>query len=253
MYFDTHAHYDDEAFDKDRDALIQSLPDAGIALVLNPGADMASSRTAVALSQKYSHMYAAVGVHPHEAKQMIPADFTELEALSKHDKVMAIGEIGLDYFYDHSPRDIQKQRFRDQMALAQALKLPVIIHDRDAHEDCLQIVKEFRGVCGVYHCYSGSWEMAKILLNLGYYLSFNGVITFKNARRSLEVIQKMPLDRLMLETDAPYLSPVPYRGKRNDSTRLPLVAETIAALLGQSAEEIGAITMANGRRFFNIP
>lgn len=253
MYFDTHAHYDDEAFDADRDELLAGLPARGISLVLNPGADLVSSETAVSLAERHPHVYAAVGVHPHEAGGMVPGDLTRLEAMSRHPKVMAIGEIGLDYFYDHSPRDVQKARFREQMALAEKTGLPAVVHDREAHADCLSILKEFPRVRGVFHCYSGSLEMARELLNLGWYLSFNGAITFKNARRALEVIRFMPSDRLMLETDAPYLTPVPYRGRRNDSGYLPLVAQAVSHLLNRPVEEIAAITMKNGKYFFNIP
>lgn len=252
MFFDTHAHYDDRAFDDDRADVLGALHDAGVSLVLNPGANMASSQAAIQLAETYDFVYAAVGVHPHDAKKMKDSDLDTLRVLSTHPKVMAIGEIGLDYYYDHSPRDAQQQRFREQMALADEVKLPVIIHDRDAHGDCFEIVRSFPKVKGVYHCYSGSLEMAKQILDLGWYLSFNGAITFKNARKALEVIAYMPLDRLMLETDAPYLSPVPFRGKRNDSRRLPLVAETIAASRGITPEEVARITLENGKRFFGI-
>ncbi|MGI6497464.1 MAG: TatD family hydrolase [Oscillospiraceae bacterium] len=253
MFFDTHAHYDDRAFEDDRDEILSALPDAGISLVLNPGANMASSRAAIRLAEAYDFVYAAVGVHPHDAKKMTDGDLSTLRGLAAHPKVMAIGEIGLDYFYDHSPREVQQKRLREQMALAESVALPVIIHDRDAHGDCFDIVRSFPKVKGVYHCYSGSLEMARQLLDLGWYLSFNGAITFKNARKALEVIRYMPLDRLMLETDAPYLSPVPFRGKRNDSRRLPFVAEVIAATRGGvDVEDVARITLENGKRFFGI-
>jgi TatD DNase family protein len=253
MFFDTHAHYDDPAFDMDRADVLSSLKDAQISLVMNPGSDLASSRASVQLAETYDFVYAAVGVHPHEAKEMREGDLETLRTLAAHPKVKAIGEIGLDYYYDHSPRDVQQQRLREQMALAEECKLPVIIHDRDAHGDCFDVVRSFPNVTGVYHCYSGSLEMAKQLLDLGWYLSFNGAITFKNARKALEVISYMPLDRLMLETDSPYLSPVPFRGKRNDSRRVPIVAETIAALRQMPVEEVAKITTENGKRFFRIP
>ncbi|MBQ1351137.1 MAG: TatD family hydrolase [Oscillospiraceae bacterium] len=253
MFFDTHAHYDDPAFDNDRAEVLAGLKDHQISLVMNPGSNVASSHAAIQLAETYDFIYAAVGVHPHEAKDIADHDLNTLETLAAHTKVKAIGEIGLDYYYDHSPRDIQQLRFRQQMALAEQLRLPVIIHDREAHGDCFQIVREFPQVIGVYHCYSGSLEMAKQLLDLGWYLSFNGAITFKNARKSLEVISYMPMDRLMLETDAPYLSPVPFRGKRNDSRRIPLVAEAVSAIRHMSLEEVARVTTENGKHFFRIP
>ncbi len=252
MLFDTHAHYDDPAFDNDRDELLRALPSSGISLVLDPGSNMTSSKKAVQLAEEYDFVFAAVGTHPHDAKDMVDNDLDTLRSLSTHPKVKAIGEIGLDYYYDHSPRIIQQQRFRDQMALAEDIKLPVIIHDREAHSDCFDIIRSFPNVIGVYHCYSGSLEMAKQILDLGWYLSFNGAITFKNARKALEVISYMPLDRLMLETDSPYLSPVPFRGKRNDSRRISLVAEAVASLRHTTPEEIAQITLENGLRFFGI-
>lgn len=252
MYFDTHAHYDDEAFDADRDAVLQSMPGRGISLIVNPGCNLPSSRAALELSRRYPFVYAAVGVHPHDAESMKAGDLATLRELASQERAVAIGEIGLDYYYDRSPRQVQKERFREQMALAAEMNLPVIIHDREAHEDCLNIVREFKSVRGVYHCYSGSLEQAKVLVRLGWYISFTGAVTFKNARRAHEVISWMPGDRLMLETDSPYLTPVPHRGKRNDSGYLPLIAEAAAALRGVSAEEIAAVTLENGKRFFGI-
>lgn len=252
MYFDTHAHYDDEAFDGDRDEVLASMPGRGISLIVNPGCDLASSRTAVKLAERYSFVYAAAGIHPHEAEAAAPGDMEAVARLTEHPRVVAVGEIGLDYYYDYSPREAQKRVLRAQMELAASADLPVIIHDRDAHEDCLNIVREFKNVRGVYHCYSGSLEEAKVLIRLGWYLSFTGAVTFKNARKAHEVIRWMPEDRIMLETDSPYLTPVPHRGKRNDSGYLPLVAELVAELRGISAERTAEITLENGKRFFGI-
>ncbi|MBR7082233.1 MAG: TatD family hydrolase [Oscillospiraceae bacterium] len=252
MYFDTHAHYDDEAFDLDRDAVLSSLPENGVGLALNPASNMASSRLCVELSEKYPFLYAAVGVHPHDAKEMTDGSLDELRALASNEKVVAIGEIGLDYHYDFSPRDVQRARFREQLELARELCLPAIIHEREACEDCLKIVSDFPDVRGVFHCFSGSWETAEIILKQGWYLSFTGVITFKNARRSHEVIENMPLDRLMIETDSPYLAPVPHRGERNTSLNLPHIAEKIAELRGLTVDEVAALTLENGRWFFGI-
>ena len=252
MFFDTHAHLDDAAFDSDRDEIIASLAGFGVTRVLNASSDMESSKRTVSLCNKYDFIYGAVGVHPHDAENMIDADFDTLRDMVKHPKIRAIGEIGLDYYYDNSPRDIQKARFTDQLHLARELNLPVIIHDRDAHEDCLKILRNFTDLKVVYHCYSGSLEYAKILISLGFYLSFTGAATFKNAKAAPTVIEWMPLDRIMIETDCPYLAPVPHRGKRNFPGFVPLIAEKIAELRGLSINEVADITFKNGSEFFNI-
>lgn len=252
MYFDTHAHYDDSDFDPDRDEVISSLPEQGVSLVVNAGSSMPSSRTAMAIAEKYPFIYFTAGVHPHDAKDMTDGDFDELEQMSKHEKCVAIGEIGLDYHYDLSPRDIQRRRFYQQMELARRTGKPVIIHEREACADVLDVVTQFKDIRGVYHCFSGSWETAKIILDQGWYLSFTGVITFKNARRALEVIEKMPSDRLMIETDSPYLAPVPVRGTRNNSANLKYIAAKAAEVRGITAEELAGLAMENGRRFFGI-
>ena len=200
----------------------------------------------------YPFLYAAVGTHPHDAEEMKDEDLARFEEMAQDDKVKAVGEIGLDYFYDLSPRDVQKKRLRDQLALAENLRLPVIIHDREAHEDTLNILREVPRVTGVVHCYSGSPEMARILLDMGYSLSFTGAITFKNARRALETLAIMPRERIMIETDSPYLAPVPYRGKRNDSGYVHLVAEQIARTLELTEQEVEQLTWDNGKRFFGI-
>lgn len=253
MYFDTHAHYDDEQFAQDREELLQALPAAGVELVVNPAADMASSRAGRELAARYPFLYFAIGVHPHDTENMKEEDFDELRALSRDPKCVAVGEIGLDYHYDLSPREIQKKRFRQQMELARELGKPVIIHEREACADVLEVVTQYKDLRGVYHCFSGSWETAKIILDQGWYLSFTGVITFKNARKALEVVSNMPADRLMIETDSPYLAPVPNRGKRNDSRNLAFIAAKAAELKGMTPEELAALTLQNGKRFFNIP
>ena len=251
--FDTHAHYDSGAFNADRLEVLASMPGEGVALILNPGCELDSSRTAVELSERFSFVYAAVGVHPSDCGEWQDSWLEELKALAAHEKVKAIGEIGLDYYWkENPPREFQQQVFRKQMELAQELDLPVIIHDREAHQDCLSIVREYPGVRGVYHCYSGSLEDAKVLVKLGWMLSFTGVVTYKNARKSLEVIQWLPMDRIMIETDSPYLTPEPFRGKRNDSGKVHLVAEKIAQVKNIEAEEVARITLENGKRFFNI-
>lgn len=252
MFFDTHAHLDDSAFDSDRDEIIASLADFGVTRVLNASSDMPSSERTISLCDKYDFIYGAVGVHPHDAENMKDSDFDILRKMSEHPKIRAIGEIGLDYYYDHSPRDIQKARFTDQLHFARELKLPVIIHDRYAHEDCLNILRDFTDLKVVYHCYSGSLEYAKILISLGFYLSFTGAATFKNAKAAPAVIEWMPLDKIMIETDCPYLAPVPHRGKRNFPGYVPLVAEKIAELRRISVAEVADITFKNGTEFFNI-
>lgn len=253
MYFDTHAHYDADAFDADRHEILNNLPSQGISLVLNPGCDLLSSRTAVEFTQTFPHVFAAVGVHPSDCESYTDQVEEEFIQLAQNPKVRAIGEIGLDYYWeDNAPRAVQKDVFRRQLALAERLNLPVIVHDREAHQDCLEIVKSFPNVRGVYHCYSGGVEDAKTLVKLGWMLSFTGVITYKNARKSLEVIEIVPMEHIMIETDAPYLAPVPHRGKRNDSAFVPLVAEKIAEVKGLSQQEVARVTTENGVRFFGL-
>ena len=253
MIFDTHAHYDDESFNTDRDELLASLPGRGVDLVVDPGCDLSSSRMAIELAAKHPHVYAAVGIHPENCHDYVPSQIETLRVLAKSPKVVAVGEIGLDYYWAESPpKELQHQCLRDQLALAAELELPVIIHDRDAHADTLAIVKAFPTVKGVFHCFAGSAEMAKELLKMGWYLGFNGAITFKNARKAPEVIAVAPLDRILLETDAPYLTPVPHRGARNDSTYIPCVSQTIAAIKGLSAAEVEAAAWENGKRLFRI-
>lgn len=253
MLFDTHAHMDDRAFDDDREELLSSLPERGIALLMNPGCSLASSRAASRLSQEYDYIYAAVGSHPDAADEVDEAVLEEYRKLCKlNPKIKAIGEIGLDYHYEDIPREIQQRAFRMQLELARELDLPVIVHEREAHEDGLKIISEFPEVTGVFHCYSGSAEMAKLLVERGWYIGFTGVLTFKNARKAVEVAQSIPLERIVLETDCPYMSPEPFRGKRNDPSRLCYMAEKLAQLRSLPVERIHEITVENGKRLYRI-
>ena len=251
--FDTHAHYDDSRFDDDRDAVLAALPEAGVELVLDPGCDLPSSRAAAALAERYGHVYAAAGIHPENCAGFQDADLAALRQLLAQPKVAAIGEIGLDYYWaENPPRDFQQMVFRKQLALAEELDLPVIVHDREAHGDSLSIIQEFPAVTGVFHCFSGSPEMAEELLKRGWYLGFDGPITYKNARRAPEVAAITPLERMVVETDAPYLSPVPVRGRRNDSRYLPHVIAKLAEWKGVTPEEMTRITCENGKQLFRL-
>ncbi|NLG52764.1 MAG: TatD family hydrolase [Clostridiales bacterium] len=252
MYFDTHAHLYDERYDDDFDSVIGDIKASDVTLVMNVSSDTDTSYKTVSLTEKYPFIYGAVGVHPHEADKMTDSDIDILKSLSRNEKIRAIGEIGLDYHFDFSPRDVQKRRFEEQLLLARELGLPVIVHDRDAHGDCLDILRDFTDLKVVYHCYSGSPEYAKIITGLGFYLSFTGAITFKNAKTAPEVISRVPLDRIMIETDSPYLTPEPFRGKRNSPLYVTYVARKIAEILGMTQEEIARITSDNGRRFFGM-
>ena len=253
MLFDTHAHYYSRAFSEDRDELLRSLPEAGVGLVVCPGSTIKTSAVCLQLAEQYPHIYAAAGVHPQDAAAQLPSFLAKLSEMLDHPKVKAVGEIGLDYYYDdHAVHPVQKAVFRGQMELAEVKNLPVIVHDRDAHGDCLAIVKDFPKVRGVFHCYSGSVEDAKTLVKLGYMLSFTGNITFKNARKAPDVIRWLPMEHIMIETDAPYMTPVPFRGKRNDSRYVYRIAETIAEIKGLPLEDVIRITTENGKRFFGI-
>lgn len=254
MYFDTHAHYDAEQFDGDREEVLAALPQGGVTLALNPGCTVASSKVAVTLAEQYPHLYAAVGIHPEECHDYHEGMLAELKQLSASPKVVAIGEIGLDYYWEENPpKEFQQKVFRDQMKLSEELNLPVIVHDREAHGDTLAILKEFPKVKGVCHCYAGSVEMAKELIKLGWMLSFTGVLTYKNARKTVEVAEAIPIEHLMIETDSPYMAPVPHRGKRNDSRLVAHICERLAEIKGISVEECAKITLENGKRFFRIP
>ena len=254
MLFDTHAHMDDRSFDEDRQELLAALPGKGISLLMNPGCSYESSLNAIALAEGYDYIYAAVGSHPDVADEVDEALIEKYRNLcSQHPRVKAIGEIGLDYHYEDIPRQIQKRAFRLQMELARELQLPVIVHEREAHEDGLKIVDEFPTVKGVFHCYSGSLEMAKELIKRGWYIGFTGVLTFKNARKAIEVAANIPLDRIVIETDCPYMAPVPFRGKRNDPGLVCHMANKLAELRGISPEEAARITLENGKRLYRIP
>ena len=253
LIFDTHAHYDDEAFDADRETLLASMPEHGVGRILDPGCDLESSRRAVELAWTYPHVYAAVGWHPENCAPYTEDSLDALRAWAREPKVVAIGEIGLDYYWEQNPpRELQQKVLRDQLALAQELDLPVIVHDREAHADSLAIVQEFPAVRGVFHCFSGSVEMARELLKRGWYLGFDGPITYKNARKALEVLQMCPLERMVIETDSPYLTPVPNRGKRNDSSNLKYVIDKIAEVKGVSASEVERATFENGKKLYGM-
>ncbi len=254
MIFDTHAHYDDSVYDKDREELFQTMCSEGVGIITNIGADIESTKRAIKLSESYDFIYAAAGVHPSEVYSLEEADIDFLRRATKSPKVVAIGEIGLDYHYEDTVREIQKKWFVCQLELAKETKLPVVIHSRDAAQDTLDIMKaehaEESG--GVIHCFSYGWDMAKIYLDMGFYLGIGGVVTFKNAKKLKEIVQKAPMERLVLETDAPYLAPEPYRGKRNASHYLKYVAEEIASLRDMTAEEVIRVTEENGRRMYGI-
>ena len=254
MLFDTHAHMDDRAFDSDRTELLSSLPEKGIGLLMNPGCSLESSRNASHLSQKYDYIYAAVGSHPDAADEVNGEVLEEYRTLCKlNPKIRAIGEIGLDYHYEDIPRQLQQRAFLAQLELAKELDLPVIVHERDAHEDGMAIIRSFPTVTGVFHCYSGSAEMARQLVELGWYIGFTGVLTFKNARRAIEAAHAIPLERIVIETDCPYMSPEPFRGRRNDPGRVYRMAEALAQIRGITAEEARRITFENGKRLYRIP
>ena len=251
--FDTHAHYNDDAFDQDREELLDALPAAGVGAVVIPGVDAASSRSALALAETRPWLFAAAGIHPEDCAGCTAADFSAIRDLCREKKVVAIGEIGLDYYWaENPPKEFQQMVFRRQLELALELALPVIVHDREAHGDSLEIVKEFPGVRGVFHCFSGSPEMAEALIKRGWYLGIDGPITYKNARRAPEVAEVIPLERIVVETDPPYVTPEPFRGKRTGSRNLPYIVEKLAEWKGISPEEMAAHTWNNGLRLFGL-
>lgn len=252
MYFDSHAHLDDTRFDGDRAEIFDTLKEHDIGLVMNVGCDLPSSERSVALAERYPFVYAAVGSHPDDADHVDGRLLDRYRALAAHPKVRAIGEIGLDYHYEDIPRARQIIAFEEQLELAEALKKPVIVHEREAHGDATDIVRRHPDVRGVFHCFSGSKELALWLVERGWYIGFTGVLTFKNARKAVETAQVLPLDRILIETDCPYMAPEPYRGRRNDSRYVPLVAKKLAELRGLTPEEAGSITTENARRLFGI-
>ncbi len=252
MLFDTHAHLNDERFEDDRAELISSLKGEGVACFCEIGYDLPSSEAALKLASKYDFIYAACGVHPHDTDDLTHDDIEKLDCLLKNEKAVALGEIGLDYYYDNSLRENQRLWFDCQLKLAEKLDIPVVIHTRDAMADTIDILKANRGVSGIIHCYSGSRESAKILLDLGYYISFAGPLTFKNASTALEVAAYVPNDRILIETDSPYLAPVPYRGKRNCPIYVAEVAKKLAQIRGTSFEDIAELTFKNAKRVYRI-
>lgn len=254
MLFDTHTHMDAPEFEEDRDAAMARAVEAGVSRLVNIGFNRETIPTTLALAEKYDFVYAAIGWHPVDAIDMQDGDLEWIESLCSHEKVVAIGEIGLDYHWDKSPKDVQHRVLREQIALAKRVKLPIVIHNREAHEDTIRILKEENAseVGGIMHAFSGSWETAKICLDMGFHLSFGGPVTFKNAKQPKEVLEKTPMDRLLIETDAPYLTPHPYRGKRNETAYVRLVAEMAAQLKGVSLEEIAEQTMKNANKLFGI-
>ena len=252
MLFDTHAHYDDKAFDDDRGELLASVYASGVKLIIDPGCNEVSSAAALELADRFPFVYAAVGMHPEELENLSPDSLSCIAQLASEPKCVAIGEIGLDYYWDDSRREEQKSLFAAQLKLAMELDMPVIVHDREAHRDCLETVKRFPGLRGVFHCFSGSAEMASELIKSGWYLGFDGPITYKNARKAIEVLEITPLERILVETDSPYLCPVPMRGKRNDSRNLVYIISKIAEIKGIEPEQAAFITFENGKRLFGI-
>mgnify|MGYP000875646943 CR=1 FL=1 len=251
---DSHAHYDDEQFDPDRDEVLKACLAEGVTHIINPGSNMESSKRAIALSEQYSFVYAAVGVHPHDTSECDENTIQVLTDLSRKDKVVAIGEVGLDYHYDFSPREVQREWFARQIALARSLKLPLIIHDRESHKDILDILRAEKGyeVGGVFHCFSGSKEMAREVLDLGFHIGIGGALTFKKAVKPVEVVDYTPMDRLLLETDSPYMAPEPHRGKRNWSGLMRLVLNKMAEIKKVEEKAVEEATTLNAIRLFGL-
>ena len=252
MLFDTHAHLNDSAFDADREELLGKLPSMGLSYVMNAGCSLQSSREIIAMAEKYPYVYASVGSHPDACDEVNEQVLEQYRQMCRHEKVKAIGEIGLDYHYEDIPREIQKAAFCAQMELAKEVDLPVIVHEREAHQDGMAIVEAFPTVTGVFHCFSGSAEMAQWLVERGWYIGFTGVLTFKNARRAIEAASAVPLERIVLETDCPYMAPEPFRGKRNHPGYLGKMAEKLAEIKGVSLEQVQEITTQNGKRLYRI-
>ena len=254
MIFDTHAHYDDDAFDEDRDELLSGMAAKNVEYIVNVGASMASSERSLGLAEKYPFIYAAVGVHPDEVGELDEEKFAKLREWTKHEKVKAVGEIGLDYYWDKEGHDLQKHWFMRQMELSHEANLPMIVHSREAAKDTLDMVIAAKplNLSGIIHCYSYSVEQAREYLNMGYYIGIGGVLTFKNAKKLKEVAEYAPLSQIVLETDCPYLAPTPFRGKRNDSSMIAYVAEELAAIKNMPVEEVLRITNENGKKLYHI-
>lgn len=253
MYFESHAHYDDRKYDKDRDELLTKMHEEdGVDYIINVGADMRSSKKSVKLSEKYDFIYAAVGIHPHDADTMNDKDLDTLYEYCNHDKVVAIGEIGLDFYYDHSPRDVQRECFKKQLRICENVTKPVIIHSRDASQECFDIIKASNVRKGVIHAFSGSVEMAKEYIKMGFHIGIGGVLTFKNAKSLVEVVENIPIESILIETDAPYLSPEPHRGTRNNSQNLTYVVNKIAQIKQISEEIVAEKTRKNALTLFAI-
>lgn len=250
MYFESHAHYDDGRFKNDREEILNLLPSCGIDYVINVGCDMKSSRESIKMAEKYDYIYAAVGVHPHDAENMKESDLDEIRQMSNHKKVVAIGEIGLDFYYDNSPRDVQRYWFKRQLEIVKELNKPVIIHSRDASQETFDIIKESGVKKGVIHCYSGSAQMAMDYVKMGFYIGVGGVVTFSNAKKLVEVVEAIQLEQILIETDSPYLSPIPNRGKRNDSRNLQFVVKKIAKIKDIGPEKVANITKLNAKQLF---
>lgn len=252
MYFDSHAHYNDSRFDEDREQIINSLKENNVSYVVNIGADMKSSFESIELAEKYDFIYATVGVHPHDAQNVTEKDLQKIEEMLNHKKVVGLGEIGLDYHYNYSPKDIQIQIFKKQLKICENVTKPVIIHSREACQDVFNIIKESNVRNGVIHAYSGSLELAKEYIKMGYYIGVGGVVTFKNAKKLVDVVKNIPLESILIETDAPYLTPEPFRGTKNNSKYLKQVVEKIAEIKEISTNEVEEITFKNAVEFFKI-
>lgn len=250
MYFESHAHYDDRRFREDREELLTHLPSCGIDYVVNIGCDVKSSKQSIRLAEKYDYIYATVGIHPHELYDMSSQTIAELRRLSAHKKVVAIGEIGLDYYYDTHPRELQQFWFRQQLRLAEELQKPVVIHSRDASQETFDIIKSSSVRQGVIHCYSGAWQMAMDYVDMGFYIGVGGVVTFSNAKKLVEVVEHVPLEKILIETDSPYLAPNPNRGKRNDSRNLEYIVNKIAEIKNLSPENVAKVTQDNAKSLF---
>lgn len=251
MYFDSHAHYDDRRFKSDRDELLgKILPESGVEYIVNIGCDMKTSKSSIALAKKYDYIYATVGFHPHELNEINSESIEELRKMCSEKKVVAVGEMGLDYYYDSHPREVQKFWFLQQLRLAEEVDLPVIIHSRDASEDTFTMMERSNVRKGIIHCYSGSAPMAVDYANMGFYIGVGGVVTFPNARKLVESVQAVPLDKIVIETDCPYLTPAPNRGKRNESSNLKYVVEKIAEIKGVTHDEVARVTMENAKKLY---